>query len=549
MTSRRTAPRQLVTPGLVGAAVLAALALLPAASPAATTVSAVAARRPPLLLPGSVGASRLSADRDGWIVGARPGSQATAIARRFGARSLLRGAAIYKVPLGRASAFASALEAAGQLAFAEPNARARRQSFPSDPGTGFQWWLPAVVAQSITPPPVTSKSPLLAIADSQAKLNHNELAGHVASTTTGAVTDEHGTAVAAVASASDNGTGIVGIWPGMRVLDSVNELNCSSLVQSLNRAIQANAAVINMSYGFTVGSCFAHEVATNVAFGRGIIPVAAGGNDFEQGNKPVSPAVDPHVLTVSAIDRQRHSAYFSSENNAIDVAAPGTDILTAVPPAFDDDGHVDGYGVLNGTSFSAPIVSAAAAWIFQARPKLANDQVVEAIRHSAQDLGQQGWDPRFGYGLLKIGRALNAGVPAHDPNEPNDDIVWVDGSLFAPDPYIFKPPDTQRSKSGRLDQLEDPADVYRVRVAAHAKLQFKLVPSYGDPDLELYKGSAQTIYSTNGRLRSSTRSGLSTDSFTWTNNSSKGVTVYVDTYINPSVPQLDAAYKLTVKKL
>jgi subtilisin family serine protease len=363
------------------------------------------------------------------------------------------------------------------------------------------------------------------------------------------VSDEHGTAVAGVASASANGTGIVGVWPGMRVLDSVNQLNCADLVRSVNDATGAGAAVINMSYGFGVGTCFAHVVATNYAFGKGVLPVAAGGNDFQQGNRPSSPAVDPHVLTVAAVDRQRRSAFFSSENGAIDVSAPGVDVLTTVPRAFDGDGQPDGYESLDGTSFSAPIVAAAAAWIMQARPALDNDQVAAVIRDSATDLGAHGWDQQFGYGLLKLKRALTQAPEAHDPSEPNDNIVWVDGSIFAPDPPIFEPPDTKRTVGARLDQFEDPADVYRVRVAPHAKLRFQLRPVYGDPDLEIYKGSAKTIYSAKGRLGRSTKSGLATDTVTWTNTSSQAAWIYVDTYIDAGVRQLDAAYQLSVARL
>jgi hypothetical protein len=524
-------------------------ALAPAGSVAATTRSASALRRPPLVLPAALGAASLRHSRLVWIVAGRPGSETARVARRFGARSLLHGTGVYEVRIARARSFARALRSAGRLSFAEPNGPAHRAAFPSDPLTPDQWWLPAVVDQSLTPPPVTPHSPLLAIADSQIDSSHPELAGHVVSTSSKAVSDEHGTAVAGVASASANGEGIVGVWPGMRVLDSVNKLNCADLVKSVDRATRAGAAVISMSYEFPVGSCFAHEVATDFAFGNGALPVAAGGNDFQSGNAPASPAIDPHVFTVSAVDRHLHSAFFSSENNAIDVSAPGVDVLTAVPPPFDTDGQPDGFESLDGTSFSAPIAAAVAAWVMQARPTLANDQVAAAIRDSAKDLGPRGWDQRFGYGLVKLRRALEQPARAHDPNEPNDDIDWVDGSLFKPDAPIFKSPDASRTVSGRLDQFEDPADVYRVRVAGHAKVRFQLKPLYGDPDLEIYKGSAKTIYSTKGRLGRSTKSGGATDTITWTNNSSATKSIYVDTYISSRVRQLDAAYHLKVSKL
>ena len=42
--------------------------------------------------------------------------------------------------------------------------------------------------------------------------------------------------------------------------------------------------------------------------------------------------------------------------------------MTAVPPALDEDGNQDGYERPDGTSFSAPMVAAAVAWVRAARP-------------------------------------------------------------------------------------------------------------------------------------------------------------------------------------
>jgi hypothetical protein len=482
-------------------------------------------------------------------VAGRPGGRTARVARRFGAQLLVPGSGVYRVPRAAARPFAAALRSARLLAFAERDDRIRRRTaFPADPRTPDQWWLRAVVDPSLTPPPVTSRSPVLAIADSQLARRHSELKGHVASTAGGGASDEHGTAVAGVASAADNGKGIVGLWPGMRVLDSVNGLTCSSLVTAIGRARQAGASVINMSYGFPASQCFAHLVATNVAFGSGRILVAAGGNDFQNGNAALSPAVDPHIVTVAAVDRNRRSAFFSSENNAIDLAAPGVDVLTTVPRAFDHSGPDDGLASLDGTSLSAPIVAAAATWIVQRRPRLANDQVVEAMRRSATDLGPPGWERAYGFGLLNLKGALAEPPRAHDPGEPNDDIVWVDGTLFEPDRPIFKPGSGKRTVRARIDRLEDPADVYRIKVAAGAKVRLRLHPNFGNPDLEIYKRSADTIYSTRGRLARSARPAGETETITWRNRSGKTATIYADTFVSPKSRLLNSAYRLVADR-
>jgi hypothetical protein len=164
------------------------------------------------------------------------------------------------------------------------------------------------------------------------------------------------------------------------------------------------------------------------------------------------------------------------------------------------------------------------------------------------DLGDPGWDQSFGFGLLNVAGALSQATERHDPNEPNDDIEWIDGRHFSPDPPIFRPGDKRKVTFGRLDQFEDPADVYRVRVAGHHRIRLRLNPIYGDPDLELYKGSASTIFTSRRRLARSTRSGTATDTITWTNRSRGRVTVYVDMY-NASSKSIDAAYNLALTDL
>src|SRR6185437_10948709 len=147
-----------------------------------------------------------------------------------------------------------------------------------------------------------------------------------------------------------NGVGILGVWPGARALNvplstagaSDNDsFTCSASGQAIARAIAAGAAVINMSYGSDT-LCAPEKVQIYYGVAKGIIPVAAAGNEFEEGNPLEYPANLPHVITVAATDSQNRSASFSNANDWIDLSAPGVDIMTAVPPALDDDGVQDG---------------------------------------------------------------------------------------------------------------------------------------------------------------------------------------------------------------
>src|SRR5439155_11752552 len=130
--------------------------------------------------------------------------------------------------------------------------------------------------------------------------------------------------------------------PGARTLNvpfktvpgTDGEISCSASADAIGQAIQAGAAVINMSYGST-SECAAEKVQIYYAVAKGIIPVAAAGNEFQQGNPLEFPASLPHVVTVAATDSSDHSADFSNANDAVDLSAPGVGILTAVPVALD----------------------------------------------------------------------------------------------------------------------------------------------------------------------------------------------------------------------
>lgn len=531
---------------LAAAAVLATIAVpaLAQAAPSGTTTGTPAGGpppRPPLELPGEAGIARAG----GWIVGGRPGGATARIARRHGGRAVLPAAGIYRVPASAARGLAADLRRAGRLSFAEADVPVSRERYPSDPLTPEQWWLPAVADPSLTPPPVTSTSPVLGVVDSQPDLAHPDLVdGNVTSTSLAPFRDEHGTAVSGLAGAPANGRGIVGLWPGMRVLVSPDDETCSSTVAQINTLVEAEVSVINMSYGYVAHECHAHYIATQYAFGANIVPVASGGNEFEAGNQPIRPAVDPHVVSVAATNRDDTSAYFSSENDAIDLAAPGTRVLTTVPPTLFAG---KAYDLVDGTSFSSPIVAAALTWVRAERPQLTADQAAEVVRRSTRDLGRPGWDQRFGFGLLSVGGALEQPAPRADRAEPNDDIEWVNGKRFqGRDPSIFRPGQARATMRARVDKFEDPVDVWRMLLPARGRVQVKLRPSSGDPDLKAFGAGTRTVFASSRLLGRSFRPAGKTENLKLYNRRRGPATVYVAVYVDEVVRQLDSGYRLDV---
>jgi hypothetical protein len=382
---------------------------------------AAVAQELPMKLPGDVTASAVRADPDTWLVGAKPGKASAAIAKRFAAKHFgFPQTGGYKVARSQARAFAAALRERHLLVYAEANAyRTTLQAVPNDPLSGPpNDWRRLVADPALTPPPVTSQSPLIALVDAAADMTHPEWTGdpNVATLPGTAVTDSHGTATMSVAVAPQNGIGILGVWPGARALtvplatvpsDEGETITCDASGDAIAKAVQNGASVINMSYG-SPSRCAAEWVQIYFAVAKGVIPVAAAGNEFEEGNPIEFPASLPHVVTVAATTRDDKSARFSNANNAIDLSAPGTDIMTAVPAGLPDpDKAQDGYSVQSGTSFSAPMVSAAIAWVRAARPDLTPDRVIQAIRLGARDVEKPGWDPLTCLGVLNVANTLN----------------------------------------------------------------------------------------------------------------------------------------------
>jgi hypothetical protein len=527
---------------LLAGAVLAACLAAPTA--------AAAQPAPPLDLPGdAVASAAVPADGATWIVGARPGAEARAVARRLGARAVgPDGTGGFVVARRQARAFAAALRERGLLVYAQPNTLAERAQATDPLTVPPDAWRDQVVAPGTVPPPVTPDSPLIALVDSALDVTHPEFTGGNTATRPGtAVTDGHGTATASVAAAPVNGIGIAGVWPGARALNVPLpvQITCADSADRIADALAQGAAVINMSYG-SRGLCYPEYVALQFAVARGTIPVAAAGNEFAEGNPLEYPASLPHVLTVAAVGPDRTSSYFSNTSAAIDLSAPGEGIMTAVPLLADDDGVLDGYLRQSGTSFAAPMVAAAAAWVRQARPDLSADQVAQAVRLGAIDIGRPGWQPDTGFGLLSVARSLTVQAPPRDPSEPNDDIVWVDGRAFeTPDRLLYGGRGRARLFA-LLDVFEDPADVYRIRVRGHRRVRITADPSRDDDiALAVHRKGARRISSR--ALRRSARRGGRTERITLRNRSRRARVYYVSVRVQRGSNDLDAGYSLRVR--
>jgi Subtilase family len=276
--------------------------------------------------------------------------------------------------------------------------------------------------------------------------------------------------------------------------------------------------------------------------------VAAAGNEFQGGNPVIFPAAYPHVVSVAAVDRGLSSSNFSSANAAVDLSAPGEQVPVAVPARLDvADGVQDGVTLADGTSFAAPMVSGAVAWLRAARPSLTAIQAADVLRESALDLAEVGWDEDTGWGLVSIPDALTSRTPPIDPGEPNDDIPQVDGTWFSPpDRPVFRGTG-RRVVRATADPAEDPADVYRVHMPPRSSLRATATPSYGDPDLLAFDGSARKLRT--ARPVASSQRSRGTDRVELINTSRRTLTGYLVVSASPTDGAIDAGYRPTVSRV
>lgn len=225
----------------------------------------------------------------------------------------------------------------------------------------------------------------------------------------------HGTFIAGLIAARDStGSGVAGLAPGAKILPvkvfapdgSADEVD---IAHGVLWAASHGARVINLSLGSADRDTILADAITAVTR-RGVLVVASAGNagslcaaradPAECGDPPMYPAADPGVLGVGATDSDDSHPIWSETGSSVDLVAPGVQIGSTTPK-----GH---YSTGEGTSFSAPFVSAAAALLVERAPRMSAAQIEGFLLTSATDLGVRGPDNSFGWGLVAPASALDA---------------------------------------------------------------------------------------------------------------------------------------------
>lgn len=186
----------------------------------------------------------------------------------------------------------------------------------------------------------------------------------------------HGTHVAGIIGAAENGDGVVGIAPEVQLMDlNVGAITPSgqpgitttAVARAIRYAADNGADIINLSLGTPPGSprqgSLPVEQAIAHAESRGVLVVAAAGNDGT--NLDLAPGWPAsyefsNMITVGASTPTDSRAGFSNYGAVVDVFAPGVLILSSMP-----NGELS---FMSGTSQATPVVVGTAALAIEARP-------------------------------------------------------------------------------------------------------------------------------------------------------------------------------------
>lgn len=182
----------------------------------------------------------------------------------------------------------------------------------------------------------------------------------------------HGTHVAGIIATVAPGATILPV----KVLNSDGVGDAFFIAAGIHYAVDQRAQVINLSLGSTYDSRVIAEAVAEAAE-AGVVVVAAAGNGGT--NRPIEfPAANTGVIAVAATDQNDLKTSFSNYGEQIDLAAPGADILSALP-----GGDV---GTWSGTSMAAPFVAATAALVAEAHPSWSSPQITRRLSRTSADL-------------------------------------------------------------------------------------------------------------------------------------------------------------------
>jgi subtilisin family serine protease len=243
----------------------------------------------------------------------------------------------------------------------------------------------------------------------------------------------HGTHIAGIIAAMDDDNGVIGVAPeaalyGIKVLGSAGSGSWSGVIAGIEWATDNGIQVTNNSYSGGVDPGTIVKAAFDNSYALGVLHIASAGNSGNcdgTGETTRWPARYPSVVATTATDSRDLRACFSSTGLDVELSAPGVSVNSTYLGG--------GYRFLSGTSMASPHVVGSAALVI-GNGTTTNVEVRQVLVDTANDLGPEGFDPLYGYGLIDPVEAVDGAPPPspHPPNTPPEVTITSppDGSVF-----------------------------------------------------------------------------------------------------------------------
>lgn len=236
----------------------------------------------------------------------------------------------------------------------------------------------------------------------------------------------HGTMVAGVVASAINKIGIVGVAPeakvvALRTFDLSGNSYISNIASAITYAGLNKIEVINFSFGSKNYSRLLHD-AIRFAKTQGCIMVASAGNDGAIVDH--YPSNFPEVISVGASTQEGKIGSTSNFGPFVDIYAPGYQIFTATLGGK--------YRYVNGTSFSAPIISATCALLLNVNRSLSSEEIITILKATGNKIKVKEYS--YDVYIVNVAEAINfAGASIIDLKllNNNEEISTLQDSLFA----------------------------------------------------------------------------------------------------------------------
>ena len=321
-----------------------------------------------------------------------------------------------------------------EIEYAEPKFKDFEEYLPNDPNYNNCWHLDKIQANLAWDLGLGNNNTVVSIVDDAITINHPDLQGIIWTNpneipnngidddNNGYIDDingwdtytndndpsphsntpawAHGTHCAGIAGAhTDNNQGISSVGFGISLM-AVKTADNNGLVNQtwdgVYYSIVSGADIISCSWSSgSYSQTNNNIIQTGIAAGA-IIVAAAGNNGSNLSSNPKYPACYNGVICVANTNSTDVKSSSSNYGTRIDVAAPGTSILSTIP--------YTGYDTKSGTSMSAPMVAGLLGLMKSFSPNATNEQLISCMKGSCDNIDAV--NPLYS-GLLGAGR-INA---------------------------------------------------------------------------------------------------------------------------------------------